>query len=164
MMTNTIARAGSRARAKPPWSPERGRWLREERRKRGIKAEALGEAIGVSGFRIYELERAFTSRGPTGPSHEQLQVIRGVLGRTPVIAEPQQRPANGKTARITVKIDEDLMNAALRLSGGHAKKAVIEEALGEYVRRRAVEKLRAMIGTYEIDLTPEELRRMRGCG
>lgn len=162
-MSDTITRAGSRARAKPPWSPERGQWLREERRKRGIKAEALGEAIGVTVFRIYELERAFTSRGPTGPSQEQLQVISDVLARSPVVVEPQHLPANGKTARITVGIDEDLMNAALRLSGGRAKKAIIEEALREYVSRRAIEKLRAMIGSYEIDLTPEELRRMRGC-
>ncbi len=157
-MNNTRTRAGP----KPPWSPERGQWLREERRKRGIKAEALGEAIGVSGFRIYELERAFTSRGPTGPSHDQLQVIRDVLARSPVIVEPQRPPANGKTARLTIEIDEGLMNAALTLSGSHTKKAVVEEALDEYVRHRAIDKLRDMIGTYEIDLTPEELRRMRG--
>jgi len=51
----------------------------------------------------------------------------------------------------------------MRLADGKTKKAVIEEALQEYVRKRAIEKLRRMIGNYEIDLTLEELRRMRGC-
>lgn len=65
--------------------------------------------------------------------------------------------------RTTIEIDEGLMDRAMRLSDGRTKRAVIEEALSEYVRARAIQKLRSMIGNYEIDLTLEELRRMRGC-
>ncbi|MDP2675152.1 MAG: type II toxin-antitoxin system VapB family antitoxin [Dehalococcoidia bacterium] len=160
--SDTITRAGRGMPAKPPWSPERGQWLREERRKRGIKAETLGEPIGVTGFRIYELERGHTSRGPTGPSHRQLQVIQDFLARTPVIDEAQHTPGNGKAPRITVEIDDDLMDEALRVSTMRTKKAVIEEALREFVRRRRIEQLRKMVGTDAIDLTLEDLRRMRG--
>ncbi len=65
--------------------------------------------------------------------------------------------------RTTLELDEELLERARRLSGVRTKKGVIEEALREYVRTRATEKLKEMIGTYEIDLTPEELRKMRGC-
>ena len=65
--------------------------------------------------------------------------------------------------RTTVDIDEELLDKARHVSRGKTKKAVIEEALAEFVRARNIEKLRRMIGTYEIDLTPEELRKMRGC-
>jgi Arc/MetJ family transcription regulator len=64
--------------------------------------------------------------------------------------------------RITVEIDDDLMDEALRVSAIRTKKAAIEEALREFVRRRRIEQLRKMVGTDAIDLTLEDLRRMRG--
>lgn len=66
-------------------------------------------------------------------------------------------------ARTTLDLDAKLIGDAMRLANGKTKKAVIEEALQEYIRSRAYERLRQMIGKVELDLTPEDLRRMRGC-
>ena len=64
-------------------------------------------------------------------------------------------------ARTTVDIDEELLKKALAVSEERTKKAVIEESLREYVRRRAIEEFRGMLGNFELDLTYEELMRMR---
>ncbi len=64
--------------------------------------------------------------------------------------------------RTTLDLDEKLIEEASRLSNGKTTKAVVEEALREFIRRRRIEELRRMIGTDAIDLTPEDLRRMRG--
>ena len=64
--------------------------------------------------------------------------------------------------RTTLDLDEQLLADARRLTKSKTKKAVIEEALREFVRARRIEQLRKMIGTDAIDLTPEDLRRMRG--
>ena len=64
--------------------------------------------------------------------------------------------------RTTLDIDEKLLQDASRLTNGKTKKAVIEEALREFIRKRRIEQLRKMVGTDAIDLTVEDLRRMRG--
>jgi len=65
--------------------------------------------------------------------------------------------------RTTLDIDEHLLEDALRVTKERLKKAAVDAALTDFVRARNIEELRRMIGTYEIDLTPEELARMRGC-
>ena len=64
-------------------------------------------------------------------------------------------------ARVTVDIDDELLERALALSEGRTKNDVIEEALREYVRHRAIEHLRSRLGNFELDLTYEQLMRMR---
>ena len=64
-------------------------------------------------------------------------------------------------ARTTVDIDDELLKKALSVSEERTKKGVIEESLREYVRRRAIDEFRSMIGNFELDLTYEDLRRMR---
>jgi len=64
-------------------------------------------------------------------------------------------------ARTTVDIDEELLEKALAVSQARTKKGVIEESLREYVRQRALEHLRGMLGNFELDLTHEQLMRMR---
>ena len=64
-------------------------------------------------------------------------------------------------ARTTVDIDEELLKRALAVSEERTKKGVIEESLREYVRRRAIEHFRNMLGNFELDLTYEDLMRMR---
>jgi len=56
-------------------------------------------------------------------------------------------------ARVTVDIDDELLERALALSEGRTKNDVIEEALREYVRHRAIEHLRSRLGNFELDLT-----------
>ena len=65
--------------------------------------------------------------------------------------------------RTTLDLDPELLEEARRESNGKSKKAVIEEALREFVKARKREKLIARFGSGEIDMTLEELRRWRGC-
>jgi Arc/MetJ family transcription regulator len=51
--------------------------------------------------------------------------------------------------RTNIEIDDELMSAALRASGLPTKKAVVEEALRELVRRRAVEGIRSLRGNVD---------------
>ncbi len=57
------------------------------------------------------------------------------------------------------------MEEARRVARGDSKKAVIEEALREFINMRRRESLiqRIRAGDLGIDLTLEELRKMRGC-
>jgi Arc/MetJ family transcription regulator len=66
-------------------------------------------------------------------------------------------------ARTTLDIDDQLIARARDLSTDKTKRAIVEEALREYINSRLSQELIAMIGTDVIDLTPEELRQMRGC-
>ncbi len=67
--------------------------------------------------------------------------------------------------RTTIDIDDDLISEARRFSNGTSKKAIVEQALREFIKANLREELIGMIGSeeFEIDMTPEELRRLRGC-
>jgi Arc/MetJ family transcription regulator len=64
----------------------------------------------------------------------------------------------GKT---TVFVDETLIGLALKASKLKTKKEVIEAGLKELVRRRNQELLRQELGSFDIDLTLDELKRRR---
>lgn len=64
--------------------------------------------------------------------------------------------------RTTLDINEKLLAEAMKETSLLTKREVVEEALSELIRSRRIERLRKMIGTYEIGITPEDLRRMRG--
>jgi len=63
--------------------------------------------------------------------------------------------------RTTLDIDRTLLEEALAISEKATKKAVIEESLREYIRNRRIKRLREMLGTFELDLTLEELLKLR---
>ncbi|TMG01133.1 MAG: type II toxin-antitoxin system VapB family antitoxin [Chloroflexi bacterium] len=67
--------------------------------------------------------------------------------------------------RTTLDIDEAILEQAMEYADGMSKKALVETALEEYVNARRRESLVAAIqkGDLGIDLTIEELRKMRGC-
>jgi Arc/MetJ family transcription regulator len=67
--------------------------------------------------------------------------------------------------RTTLDIDEIILNQAMEYAKGMSKKALVERALEEYVNARRRESLIVAIqkGDLGIDLTIEELRKMRGC-
>ena len=48
-------------------------------------------------------------------------------------------------------IDENLMREALELGGQRTKRAVVEEALREYVQRRKQVRILELFGTIEYD-------------
>ena len=63
--------------------------------------------------------------------------------------------------KTTVLIEEDLLKAAAESIGARTKKETIETALLSIVRQHAREKLRKELGTFDIDLTPEDLETLR---
>lgn len=63
--------------------------------------------------------------------------------------------------RMMVEIDDRLLEEARRLSGTRTKRAAIETALRELVRRRRAAELARLAGKVEIALTPRGLRAMR---
>lgn len=60
-----------------------------------------------------------------------------------------------------VEIDDRLLEEAVRLSGARTKKAAIEAALRELVRRRRSRELAGLAGKVAITLTRRNLRTMR---
>ena len=67
----------------------------------------------------------------------------------------------GKT---TVVLDNGLIEKALSTTNLKTKKEVIEEGLKELIRKKNRELLRKELGTYDIELTPDELERLRSKG
>jgi Arc/MetJ family transcription regulator len=63
--------------------------------------------------------------------------------------------------RSTVVLRDGLLEEAQALTGLKTKREVLELALQELVRARKTDALIAMLGNTELDLTQEDLARMR---
>ena len=63
--------------------------------------------------------------------------------------------------RRTVVVDDKLLEEARQVLGTRSIRETIETGLREAVRRRRLEELRRSLGRVELDLTPEELARLR---
>ncbi|UCB46674.1 MAG: type II toxin-antitoxin system VapB family antitoxin [Spirochaetota bacterium] len=63
--------------------------------------------------------------------------------------------------RSIILIDAELIEEARRLTNLNTKREVIEEGLRALIRKKNRETLRNELGTYDIDLTLEELEKMR---
>lgn len=63
--------------------------------------------------------------------------------------------------RRTVVIDDKLLEEARRVLGTRGIRETVEAGLREAIRRRRLEELRRSLGKVELDLTPEELARLR---
>lgn len=63
--------------------------------------------------------------------------------------------------RTTVFIDEGLLEEAIRATGARSKREAVEKGLRSLVRRYNRETLDTELGTFEIDLTLEDLERLR---
>ena len=61
--------------------------------------------------------------------------------------------------RTTIDIDDRLMAAAMKASGGKSKKATVEEALRLLVRTRSQGRIRALRGMSRSEGAPGETRR-----
>ena len=64
----------------------------------------------------------------------------------------------GKT---TVVIDDNLLKNAIESIGAKSKKEAIEAGLRALVKEKNREALRKELGTFEIELTLDELERLR---
>ena len=63
--------------------------------------------------------------------------------------------------RMMVQLDDELLAEAQRLTGARTKRAAIETALAELIRRRRATELATFAGKIPIRLTRRELRKMR---
>ena len=63
--------------------------------------------------------------------------------------------------KTTVFVDEALVALALKASKLRTKKEVIEAGLKELVRRKNRDLLRGELGTFDIDLSLDELKKRR---
>ena len=63
--------------------------------------------------------------------------------------------------RTTVDLPSGLLEEAMELAGIQTKRETLVAALRDYVRRLHTEAMIARLGTYRIDLTPEDLERLR---
>jgi len=63
--------------------------------------------------------------------------------------------------RMMVELDDRLLDEAKRLTGARTKRAAIETALEELVRRRKAAALSKLAGKVPIALTRRDLRVMR---
>ena len=66
--------------------------------------------------------------------------------------------------RRTVVIDDKLLEEARRVLGTKGVRDTVEAGLKETVRRSRLQELRRSLGKVDLDLTPEELARLRDDG
>ena len=66
--------------------------------------------------------------------------------------------------KTTVLIDENLLAEAIETTGARTKKEAIEAGLRSLIQQHNRKALRKELGTFDIDLTIDELERLRNAG
>lgn len=64
-------------------------------------------------------------------------------------------------SRVTVRVDEVLIEETRRALGAATKSEAIRQALQEALRRRKLQRALDNAGRVELDLDPERLRKLR---
>lgn len=64
-------------------------------------------------------------------------------------------------AKTTIVIDENLLEEAIHAAGAHSKREAVEKGLRLLVREHNRRALRDELGTFDLDLTLEELEQLR---
>jgi Arc/MetJ family transcription regulator len=73
----------------------------------------------------------------------------------------QESASRRRIVRRTVVVDDRLLEEARQALGTRSIRATIDAGLRELVRARRLRALRDALGSIELDLTPEELARLR---
>ena len=60
--------------------------------------------------------------------------------------------------RTTVTIDGEKLSELLVETGANSKASAVSTAITDYLRRKKIEKLKALKGSLEFDMTAEEIR------
>jgi Arc/MetJ family transcription regulator len=63
--------------------------------------------------------------------------------------------------RLSVTLDPDLLDEAVRVSGAHSKREAIETALKEFIRRRRLARMIGRGGQVALALSRDDLRKSR---
>ncbi len=66
--------------------------------------------------------------------------------------------------KTTVEIDEKLLERAMQISGAKTKKKAIEYGLRELIKSINRDLSKKELGTFDIDLTAEDIEKMRRDG
>lgn len=69
-----------------------------------------------------------------------------------------------KKKRLSVAVDPDLLEEAIRVTGARSQREAIETALAEVVRRRRLERVAARAGSVPLTVTLETLLEGRATG
>ena len=69
-----------------------------------------------------------------------------------------------RMSRFTITVEEDLMEAAMEALGTRSKVDTVRRALSEVLRRTRLAQVLEHQGKVELDLTQEELRKLRSSG
>ncbi len=69
-----------------------------------------------------------------------------------------------RMSRFTVTVEDDLIDAAMKALGARSKVDTVRQALGEVLRRKRLAQVLEHQGEVELDLTQEELQRLRSSG
>lgn len=64
-------------------------------------------------------------------------------------------------ARLSITVDEKLVEEARGLAGAKTKRAAIEQALREFVQRRRLARLADLMGSDLLDMDLDDLKRWR---
>lgn len=74
-------------------------------------------------------------------------------------------PSNGgdplSTKRLSITVDPELLEKAVRVSGASSQREAIETALTELVRRRQIERIAARAGQVPLTMSVDDLLRER---
>ncbi len=60
--------------------------------------------------------------------------------------------------RTTVTIDGEKLGELLAETGANTKARAVSTAISDYLKRKRIEKIKALKGSLEFDLTAEEIR------
>jgi len=60
--------------------------------------------------------------------------------------------------RATVTIEKDILDELLKETKAKSKASAVKIAISGYLKRKKIEKIRAMKGKLEFDLTADEIR------
>jgi hypothetical protein len=60
--------------------------------------------------------------------------------------------------RATVTLDKGTLDELVAETQTKSKSAAVKKAIGEYLRRRKIERIKCMKGQMEFDLTADQLR------
>jgi len=60
--------------------------------------------------------------------------------------------------RATVSIEKDILDALIKETKTRSKASAVRVAVEDYLRRKKIEKIRAMKGKLKFDMTADEIR------
>lgn len=66
-----------------------------------------------------------------------------------------------RRVRTTVDLPDGMLDKACKLLGTKTKREAIERALEDAMRAARADEIRAKLGTYRIDMTREDILRLR---